>query len=272
MKVILFIDKENFESSLKLINRGLEKGKKRFWLIEKYTDYLIKQLPPYLKTKDETFELIKIFIYTGKYTSEILYKCRRWAGYEIERLDELIKNEKKLLEDVSKNNLNDEIKNKINNHVKGIKSIFEQKKEDITKYVEKHYRQSLGQKDFFKNMDRLPLIELKTTKLRQGDGKIYQKGVDVNLATDLVHLAHNQAYDVALILGGDSDLKEAVKLVNETLGKLVVVASFYDKNDPLNSNTCPELIKVATQFMNLRDFLEKDILAMSNLMRIKTTE
>lgn len=269
MKVIIFIDRENFEGSLKLINRTIPQGKKRFWRIEKYTDYLFKKLSSDLNLQDKGLKLIKIFIYTGKYTSEVLYKFKRHCDQDIEEIDQIIETENNLLKEISGIKIDLEIKNKIQNHVKRIKLIFENQKKRIYYNIEKQQKNYSGQKGLFENLKKMPLVEVKPTKLRQGGGKIFQKGVDVNLATDLVHLAHTDVYDIALVLGGDSDLKEAVKLVNKTLGKTVVVSSFYNSEDPLNSNTCPDLIKVSNHFINLKDFSEEEIFAMSDLMWIK---
>lgn len=269
MKLIIFIDRENFEGSLKLINRTIPRGKKRFWRLEKYTNYLFKKIQTEFNLQDKDLKLIKIFLYTGKYTSEVLYKFKRRCYEDIKKIGEIIESENTLLKEISKNDIGLEIKNKIKSHVERIKNIFQSQKKKIQNNIEKQKKNYAGQKGLFENIKSMPLIELKPTKLRQGGGRIFQKGVDVNLATDLVHLAHMDIYDVALVLGGDSDLKEAVKLVNKTLRKIVVVLSYYNPEDPLNSNTCPDLIKASTHFMNLKNFSEEDIIAMSDLMRMK---
>ena len=43
--------------------------------------------------------------------------------------------------------------------------------------------------------------------------KIEEKGSDVNLATRLVHDAHRDAYEGALVVSNDSDLNEALRIV-----------------------------------------------------------
>ena len=50
--------------------------------------------------------------------------------------------------------------------------------------------------------------------------KTEEKGSDVNLATHLVHDAHMNRFDLAVIVSNDSDLLEAVKIV-KSLGKKV---------------------------------------------------
>lgn len=55
-----------------------------------------------------------------------------------------------------------------------------------------------------------------------------EKGSDVNLAVHLVNDAWRDQYDVALVISNDSDLAEALHLV-QSLGKPVGVATRYDR-------------------------------------------
>ncbi|WP_299450945.1 NYN domain-containing protein [uncultured Pigmentiphaga sp.] len=48
-----------------------------------------------------------------------------------------------------------------------------------------------------------------------------EKGSDVNLASHLLHDAHLDRYDVAVVISNDSDLVEPIKLVRAELGKRV---------------------------------------------------
>jgi uncharacterized LabA/DUF88 family protein len=50
-----------------------------------------------------------------------------------------------------------------------------------------------------------------------------EKGSDVNLATHLLHDAYKNLFDVGVIFSGDSDLKEAVRIVSKELNKKVGV-------------------------------------------------
>ena len=59
--------------------------------------------------------------------------------------------------------------------------------------------------------------------------KIEEKGSDVNLATRLVHDAHQDAYEGALVVSNDSDLSEALRIVIHEIGKPVWLVSPYRK-------------------------------------------
>lgn len=63
-----------------------------------------------------------------------------------------------------------------------------------------------------------------------------EKGVDVCLAIDLVHAAHEQSFDVAIIVSQDSDFEPAVDLVKEVAGtqgrKVIIESAFPAMKEP----------------------------------------
>jgi len=61
--------------------------------------------------------------------------------------------------------------------------------------------------------------------LMHNDGKYHEKGVDVQLAVDLLVGAYENTYDTAIILSSDTDLIPAIKKVKE-LGKSVEYIGF----------------------------------------------
>jgi uncharacterized LabA/DUF88 family protein len=91
--------------------------------------------------------------------------------------------------------------------------------------------------------------------------KTEEKGSDVNLATHLVHDAHLDRFDLAVIISNDSDLLEAVRIV-KGLGKKVGVlnphkhpsrallreATFMKpiRQGPLSASQFPDYLKDAT--------------------------
>jgi uncharacterized LabA/DUF88 family protein len=82
----------------------------------------------------------------------------------------------------------------------------------------------------------------------RGDGTPFQKGVDVALATEMLSLCMQNAYDTAIIVSGDSDYAHAVDRVKHT-GKNVHCASF-------RGSMSNDLKKVADKVIYLDDWAE----------------
>ena len=72
--------------------------------------------------------------------------------------------------------------------------------------------------------------------------KTEEKGSDVNLAVHLLHDAYQGVFETAAIISNDSDLKEAIRIVKDVLGKPVIVLN------PFPRSTSFELRKTATFF------------------------
>lgn len=267
MKVTIFNDKQNFDGSLDLINKGLSKDKKRFWKYEKYVPFLIKKIRSIDRLEKNEFELTKTFFYSGRYNSDILNRFKWNCNKKIAELNRAIFREKNLLDYLSQQKISKMMRSKVRLHVESVKNEYEEIKKNYMKEIYKQERNSEGQKEFLINLTQTPFIEMKTTPLKQSNGKIYQKGVDVMIATDLVHLAHISAYDIAIILSGDTDLIEAVKLVRN-LGKIVIIVSYHTPGDHKLSNIS-DLMTAGDYFLNLRNFTEKDIAEMSDLKESK---
>jgi uncharacterized LabA/DUF88 family protein len=273
MRVIIFNDIKNFDGCLNLINKNLPKGEKRFWDINKYIPFLLEKIKSLDKDKfnEEELELIKTFIYTGRYNSKIIAGIKWSCNNKINEIQEIIDRENELLEELSKHRLDENINKKITAHVKNIISIFSERKQYYIDKINKQIKNRKGQIKFFEKIANNPFIDLRTTLLKQADGEVYQKGVDVKLATDLVNLAHTNSYDIALIFGGDSDLVECVKLVKENLSKTVIVVAYYTDGCPLSSNIS-DLKEKASYFLNLKDLTKDDIEKMSDLRIMKVQE
>ena len=76
--------------------------------------------------------------------------------------------------------------------------------------------------------------------------KTEEKGSDVNLAAHLINDAHRNRFDEAIVVSGDSDLCEAVRIVTADIGKTVIVAN-------PQRRTSRELSGVATHYRHVHE-------------------
>jgi uncharacterized LabA/DUF88 family protein len=84
---------------------------------------------------------------------------------------------------------------------------------------------SREQQDFLNALKETPYLEVRLGSTKLSQGVTVEKGVDVMLATDLLHFAWNNLYDVAVLVSGDSDYAYALQAV-KNMGKHVEVAYF----------------------------------------------
>jgi uncharacterized LabA/DUF88 family protein len=92
-----------------------------------------------------------------------------------------------------------------------------------------------NQQKFLSALQRVPYLELRLGKLVRRDVtcdackdhrvKYQEKGVDMRIGVDMVAGASKGLYDIAILVSGDGDLKEAVQAVKD-LGKHVELATF----------------------------------------------
>jgi uncharacterized LabA/DUF88 family protein len=68
-------------------------------------------------------------------------------------------------------------------------------------------------------------LEVRLGSIKVAQGVAVEKGIDIMLATDLLHYCWKDFYDVAILVSGDSDFVYAVQTV-KNLGKFVEVAYF----------------------------------------------
>ena len=85
------------------------------------------------------------------------------------------------------------------------------------------------QQKFFSDLRRIPgwhVIMCRMKKDTSAKEPVYiVKGDDINIATDMVGLAYENAYDTAILVSGDGDFVPAIKRVQK-LGKRVENAYF----------------------------------------------
>ncbi|MBI2074150.1 MAG: NYN domain-containing protein [Gemmatimonadetes bacterium] len=86
-------------------------------------------------------------------------------------------------------------------------------------------------------------VELKLGRLEGGPGRVYEKGVDILVAIELLAGAFKNQYDMAIILSGDGDFADVARVVREA-GRLIFNAFF-------DSQKSYELAKAANAFVRL---------------------
>ena len=91
-----------------------------------------------------------------------------------------------------------------------------------------------------------PLKTFQTTDGREG---FIEKGIDIALATDLISLAWEGAFNTAVIVSGDSDFLDAVRRVKQK-GRKVEIASF-------RNSLAADMRTVGDRTVILDDILER---------------
>ncbi len=82
-----------------------------------------------------------------------------------------------------------------------------------------------GQQRFYDWLDGQEFFYVKQFERKANEsGEQREKQVDVYLATQVVALAYENAYDIAMIVSGDEDYVPAIEIVQQK-GKIVVVVS-----------------------------------------------
>lgn len=102
------------------------------------------------------------------------------------------------------------------------------------------------QQRFFSELKRIPgfhVILCNMRKIRKPDGsfEFAVKGDDIHLATDMLSLAYEDIYDVAILVSGDGDFVPAVWKVQK-LGKKVENAYFYASRSDFLRKVCDSSI------------------------------
>ena len=135
-------------------------------------------------TDDRDYTLVRAYAYTGEYTEQLLRKIKE----DVEKAKN--PEERKLLE----------------------------------KLLERTKKRYEAQRSLLDKLRNFNFFELRTYPLKYSKGQIFQKGVDVQLAVDLVTHAFRDNFDIAVVCSGDIDLLESLKIV-KSLGKIVVLMS-----------------------------------------------
>lgn len=103
------------------------------------------------------------------------------------------------------------------------------------------------QQRFLNRLKQEKGLTLWTGRMAETNGRWYEKGVDVKIATDLVAMAYAGEYDVAILVSGDSDLAPAVREVRR-LGRVV-------ENAMPRSRRSWHLLQESSKFIELDEAL-----------------
>lgn len=187
MKVMMFIDNSNFFNSMLKLKK--EKRQDRvidYYKLNKFVMDFLSKNPQYHR---QNLFHIRTYYYDGEYTETLISKIKAHLS-SIPKLPE-----------------NEEEKYKIEERLdRAIKRMGAQKKE-------------------MQKINNFYFFETRLKPLQYGNKQgVFQKGVDVQIAVDLVSNAYLNNYDIAVLFSGDIDLYESVKLV-KTLGKQVIIFS-----------------------------------------------
>lgn len=81
------------------------------------------------------------------------------------------------------------------------------------------------QQQFFNTLRKIPYFDLKLGRLEKRRTTYVEKGIDVNIAVDMIKHAHRKIYSTAILVNADADFVSAIEFVKE-LGCHVEVANF----------------------------------------------
>ncbi|RIH83880.1 NYN domain protein [Meiothermus luteus] len=78
---------------------------------------------------------------------------------------------------------------------------------------------------FLNYLRRAPYVTVRLGRLERRGEAFVEKGVDIQIAVDMLKLAYANAYDVAVLVSGDSDFAEVFKVLQD-MGKQVENTTF----------------------------------------------
>jgi uncharacterized LabA/DUF88 family protein len=275
MKAIIFNDRDNSNKSLSTLNKQRSLDNQRVWKIKLFHDLIFQKVMSKLKNKCNSLELVKTFIYTGEYNAKALNNVKKSCSSKIKEMNDLIAREDALLEKINCLNGYDDLKVEVTAHVESLKEVFEDIKQSKIRAIQQQSKNAESQKRFFEYVtNNLPFTEMRTTPLVTRNGVIQQKGVDAKFATDLLLLSQSNAFDVAILLTGDADLKESIQYIRERHGKLVFLVACYstEQREKANNTISEDLLNNCDCFINLCDISEEDILKISTLKTIQVED
>ncbi len=182
---MIFIDNSNFFRSIRCLYE--DKSQDRVIDYNKISKFVLNFLSKNPQYSKENLFHVRTYYYDGEYTDALL--------------------------------------NKLKLHLTSIKELPENQEEihNLKELMEKINQKMEAQKKAINLMENFYFFETRLKPLQYSKTQgIFQKGVDVQLAVDLVSNAYLNNYDLAVLFSGDIDLYESVKLV-KSLGKQVII-------------------------------------------------
>ena len=187
------------------------RGEFRFIDFNRLNQFIIEYLKINFQYKEGNLKHVRTYFYTGEYTDKLIEKIEKHLEKKPEEADLI----KKLLERCKK----------------------DQSKQQVFFNLAKNYY-------FFE-------IRAKPLQFSYSDIRVFQKGVDVQLAVDLVDFTHKDMFDIAVILSGDIDLLESIK-TSKNMGKHIIILGS-------SGVTAEEMKRHADWFIDTARFSEEQL-------------
>jgi len=135
-----------------------------------------------------------------------------------------------------------------------LKHYFKRADIDVGKFCNKllDRRRLIRIQKFFAGVTAIPYTELRLGRLVYNNwpnSPPYEKGVDIQLATDMITHSFKNNYDVAILVAGDNDFVGALQAVKDN-GKNVEVALFGKERTSMQlRKTADEIITMNARFL-----------------------
>lgn len=177
----------------------------------KVNNFVMNYLRKNLQYKDCELAYLRTYFYTGEFTDKLIEKIQS----SLEKKPEKIK--------------------------------------EINALLEKSKKNQKIQEEFFRRAKSYYFFEVRSKPLQFSpvDVRIFQKGVDVQLAADLVDFTHKNVFDITAILSGDIDILESIKIA-KGMGKQVIIVG--DRGV-----TAEEMKKVADLYVDIGKLDKEEI-------------
>lgn len=120
---------------------------------------------------------------------------------------------------------------------------------DEPREVQTKFYNMLHDKGFHVIISTLKNKWVKCPNCDEGHHTKIEKGVDVSIAIHILRLLYNNAFDTAILVSGDSDLRGAIEEVKHN-GRKIIVASY---RDALSS----DIARIANKVIYLDDIANK---------------